>query len=151
MSASREGSGLGGVAAVVGAGLLMVVCCAAPLLVTGGALGGVGGWLDNPWLITVGAVVLLTGAAYALRCRARRRGARPEDCCPIVPGPPPTKKTPRAVTSGEQQRPPRGEEFFDDPGTSAQAQSGPGRGVRGVHEVDLPDVQDAGRRPGEHS
>ncbi|MGA5442337.1 mercury transporter [Streptomyces griseoincarnatus] len=89
MSASRERSGLGGIAAVVGAGLLMVVCCAGPLLVAGGALGAVGGALASPWLITVGAVVVLAGIGYGLRCRARRRrGAGPEDCCPTVPAEP---------------------------------------------------------------
>ncbi len=89
MSASRERSGLGGLAAVVGAGPLMVVCCAGPLLVAGGALSAVGGALANPWLITVGAVMLLAGAGYALRCRARRRrGAGPEECCTTVPADP---------------------------------------------------------------
>ncbi len=75
-------------AAAVGAGLLMVVCCAGPLLVAGAALGVVGGALAKAWLITVGAVVLLAGAAYA-RCRTRRRrGAGPEDCCTTVPARP---------------------------------------------------------------
>lgn len=102
MSASRERSGPGGVAAVVGAGLLMVVCCAGPLLLAGGALGAVGGALRNPWLITVGVVVLLIGAAYALLCRVRRRrGARPQDCCPTVPGMPTHQEDDPAVTSGE--------------------------------------------------
>lgn len=89
MSASRERSGPGGLTAVAGAGLLMVVCCAGPLLVAGGALGAVGGALANWWLITVGAVVLLACAGYALRCRARRRrGAGPEECCSTVPAGP---------------------------------------------------------------
>ncbi|MBZ9644828.1 hypothetical protein [Streptomyces sp. PSKA30] len=75
-----------GVIAAVAAAVVMAVCCAGPLLVAGGTLGAVGGALANPWLITVGAVVLLAGAAYAVRCRARRRrGAGPEDCCPNVP------------------------------------------------------------------
>lgn len=73
---------------MVVAGLLMVVCCAGPLLVAGGALGAIGGVLRNPWLITVGAVVLLTGTVHVLRCRARRRGAGPQDCCPTGPAPP---------------------------------------------------------------
>ncbi|MBT2366116.1 hypothetical protein J7E88_12555 [Streptomyces sp. ISL-10] len=76
-------------AAAVGAGLVMVVCCAGPLLVAGGALGTVGGALANPWVIAVGAVILLAGTGYALRCRARgRRGAGPDDCCPTVPAEP---------------------------------------------------------------
>ncbi|MEU8849700.1 mercury transporter [Streptomyces sp. NPDC048564] len=87
--APGERLGLSSVAAVVGAGLLMVVCCAGPLLVAGGALGAVGGILADGWLITVGAVILLAGTGYALRCRVRRRrGASPDDCCPTVPAPP---------------------------------------------------------------
>ncbi|MFE9651254.1 mercury transporter [Streptomyces sp. NPDC006365] len=90
MSASRERSRVGGAATVIGAGLVMVVCCAGPLLVAGGAFSAVGGAPANPWLITMGVVVLLVGTAYALRCRVRRRhGAGPEDCRPNVPGPPP--------------------------------------------------------------
>ncbi|MET9969235.1 mercury transporter [Streptomyces sp. NPDC006356] len=104
MSASRERSGLGAAAAAVGAGLLMVVCCAGPLLVAGGALGAVGGALAKPWLVTVGAVLLLAGAGYALRCRARRRrDAGPDDCCTTVPAAPNhTKRSTRAVTSAER-------------------------------------------------
>lgn len=89
ISASRERSGLGGIAAAVGAGLLTVVCCAGLLLVAGGALGALGGALANPWLIAVGVVMLLAGTGYAVHCRARRRrGARPDDCCPTVPAEP---------------------------------------------------------------
>jgi hypothetical protein len=89
VSVSRDRSRLGALAAAVGAALLMVVCCAGPLPVAGGALGAVGGALANGWLITVGAVVLLAGADYALRCRTRRRrGAGPDDCCPTVPAQP---------------------------------------------------------------
>ncbi|MED7828111.1 mercury transporter [Streptomyces chiangmaiensis] len=85
MSRSRERSGFGGAVAVVGAALVVVVCCAGPLLVAGGVLGAVGGVLSNPWLVAVGAVVLLAGTAYALRWRVRRRrGAGSEDCCPSV-------------------------------------------------------------------
>ncbi|MCK8438889.1 hypothetical protein G3I77_39700 [Streptomyces sp. D2-8] len=76
MPASGERSGPGGTAVAVGAGLQMVVCCAAPLLAAGGALGVVGGALSHGWLITVGAVILLAGAGCPLRCRVgRRRGA----------------------------------------------------------------------------
>jgi predicted phage tail protein len=75
--------------AAVGAALVMVVCCAGPLLVAGGALGAVGGALTNPWLITVGAVMVLAGTGYALTRQARRRrGAGPDDCCPTVPAEP---------------------------------------------------------------
>ncbi|UXY25158.1 mercury transporter [Streptomyces sp. HUAS TT20] len=87
MSASRERSRFGGAVAVA-AGLVLVVCCAGPLLLGGAGLGAVGGALANLWLITVGAVVLVAGTASALWCRARRRrGAGPDGCCPTVPDP----------------------------------------------------------------
>lgn len=85
MSASRERSGPGGVAAAVGAALAAVVCCALPLLVAGGALGTVGTALRNPWLITVGVVLLVTGTVYVRRRRARRRSPGLHDRCPPVP------------------------------------------------------------------
>ncbi|MFI7019190.1 mercury transporter [Streptomyces sp. NPDC050164] len=89
MSSSRERSGLGGLAAAVGAALLVMVCCAGPLLVAGGALSALGGVLANGWLISVGAVILFAGAGYTLHCRAlRRRGAGPDDCCPTIPASP---------------------------------------------------------------
>ncbi|MCP3818514.1 hypothetical protein NLX86_10405 [Streptomyces sp. A3M-1-3] len=85
MSGSRGRSGGVG---LVAAGLLMVLCCAGPLLVGAGALGAVGGALRNPWLISVAAVVAVMAVGYVLRCRAgRRRGAVPEDCCPPEPRP----------------------------------------------------------------
>jgi hypothetical protein len=86
MTGRRERSGARGALALLAAGLVLVLCCAGPLLVAGGALGAVGGALRNPWLITVGAVMALMAVAYALRCRAHRRhGAGPEDCCSSVP------------------------------------------------------------------
>jgi hypothetical protein len=88
MSGRREDSGVRGTLVLLGAGLVMVVCCAGPLLVAGGALGAVGGALRNPGLITVGALMALIAIAYALNCRTRRRrGAGPEDCCSSVPLP----------------------------------------------------------------
>jgi hypothetical protein len=78
-SSDREGT-----TAVVAVGLLMVLCCAGPLLVAS----AVGGALRNPWLITVGAVVVLAAVVHVLWCRVRRRrGAGPEDCCPSVTSP----------------------------------------------------------------
>ncbi len=68
MPASGERSGPGGVAVTVGAGLLMVVCCAGSLLVAGGALGAVGGALANGWLITVGTA--FSWPAQSTRCGA---------------------------------------------------------------------------------
>ncbi|WP_328399500.1 hypothetical protein OHS70_21625 [Streptomyces sp. NBC_00390] len=45
-------------------------------LLGAGVLAAVGGFLSNPWLIMVGAMVVVM--AYLLRCRIRRcRGAVP--------------------------------------------------------------------------
>ncbi len=67
----------------------MVMCCAGPLLLAGGTLSGLGGTLCNPWLITVGALVVLISVIHVLRCRARRHHhAGPDDCCPTVPAEP---------------------------------------------------------------
>ncbi|WP_199796532.1 hypothetical protein [Pseudonocardia dioxanivorans] len=58
-----------GVAAVA---LLGALCCAGPALLAAGALGAVGSWLSNPWLIAAAAALGLAAAGWALR----RHGAR---------------------------------------------------------------------------
>ncbi|KQH80833.1 hypothetical protein AO501_26735 [Mycobacterium gordonae] len=63
----------------------MLVCCAAPLLIAGGALGVLGGALGNAWLISAAPVVVIATVGYTL-CR-RGRG-EPPGCCP--PGGPDT-------------------------------------------------------------
>ena len=77
-------SGLGGGLAMAGFGLLMVLCCASPVLIAGGALGVLGGAVRSPWLIAVGALVVLAALGYTLRRRARRNlpGGDRRDCCP---------------------------------------------------------------------
>ncbi|UGY94758.1 hypothetical protein [Streptomyces gobiensis] len=84
MPAPHEPASRGGRLAAVNAGSLMVLCCAGPLLLSGGALGAAGAALGNPWLISVGAGLVLIAIAHTLRCRFRRlRGdAGAEDCCP---------------------------------------------------------------------
>ncbi|MBT2391862.1 hypothetical protein J7E87_21105 [Streptomyces sp. ISL-1] len=75
MPASGERSGLRGMSAAVGAGLLLVLSCGGPLLVAGGAAVTVGGARGSPLLITVGAVMVLTAliaVVHALRRRAHR-------------------------------------------------------------------------------
>lgn len=62
-------------AAGLGAAVLMIVCCAAPVLVAVGALGALGGVLGNPWVIAAAIIVL---AAAVIR---RRRSGR-HACCP---------------------------------------------------------------------
>lgn len=80
-STSDDGPGL---RATVGMVLLLVLCCALPVLIVSGALGLLGSVVGNPWLI--GAVALALGTLAAL---ARRRGgsARSGDsaCCPPAP------------------------------------------------------------------
>ena len=69
--AERTGEGWGvlGVAALL---MLPVLCCAGPALLAGGALGTVGAFLANPWLIGAGVTVLLVGLGWALSRRASR-------------------------------------------------------------------------------
>ncbi|HEX5403022.1 MAG TPA: mercury transporter [Pseudonocardiaceae bacterium] len=75
--------GVGGTLAVVGGGLLMVLCCAGPVLLAGSTLTAVGGALRSPWLLGAGAVVVLAALGYTFRRRVRRpTSAGSEDCCP---------------------------------------------------------------------
>lgn len=70
-------------------GALMLLRCAGPLLTAGAALVVVGGVLRHPWLVTIGAMIVLMAATHALRCHVlRRRGAVSADgCCADVPPP----------------------------------------------------------------
>ncbi|MEU9279742.1 hypothetical protein [Streptomyces sp. NPDC048341] len=67
-----------GALAAVGAGLVMVACCAGPVLLAGGALGALGGVLRNPWIIAAATAVV--AAAIAVLVHRRRAGRRA--CCP---------------------------------------------------------------------
>ncbi|HCA84710.1 MAG TPA: hypothetical protein DEQ61_03955 [Streptomyces sp.] len=67
-----------GALAAVGAGLVMVACCAGPVLLAGGTLGALGGLLRNPWIIATATVVV--AAAIAVLVRRRRAGR--SACCP---------------------------------------------------------------------
>lgn len=71
----------GGLLVAAGAGLLMVVCYALPLLVAGGALAGVGGVLGSPWVIGAGIVIVTT----TLVAGRRRRRKVVRGCCPPAP------------------------------------------------------------------
>ncbi|WP_432250780.1 MauE/DoxX family redox-associated membrane protein [Streptomyces sanyensis] len=64
-------------------------------------------------------------------------------------GPAPAGRGSRGGRRPRSGRPGR-EESCDGPDTRAEAQGGPGRGVRGVHQVDLPAVQDSRRCAGQH-
>ncbi|MGQ0826699.1 MAG: hypothetical protein ACT4OX_17020 [Actinomycetota bacterium] len=54
----------------VGIALAMVLCCAGPVLVAGGALTAVGGFFGNPLVIAVGLAVVVVAVAVVVRGRA---------------------------------------------------------------------------------
>jgi hypothetical protein len=90
MPGSREPSGLRGMPAAIGRALLMVLPCAGPLLVAGGVAVAVGASRRNPWLIAVGAVMVLAAVARTPRYRSRRGAglriaARPSPHHPTQP------------------------------------------------------------------
>lgn len=67
--------------AIVGGGLLVLVCCAGPALLAAGMLGALGGVLRNPVLAGVaGLVVAVAVGAVALRRAGHRAEQQP--CCP---------------------------------------------------------------------
>ena len=71
-------SGRGGIAVIIGA-LTLVLCCAGPALIAGGALTAVGGTLGSPIVITVGVALVVTAIAITLRRRLQRAAAKPVD------------------------------------------------------------------------
>lgn len=73
-----EPSGVGVAAAGIAAAFLVIVCCAGPALIAAGALGAIGGFLGNPWVIA--AVLLVLAAAVTAAVRRRRAGR--DACCP---------------------------------------------------------------------
>ena len=74
--------------------LFAVVCCAVPALVAAGALGVIGVWLANPWVIGAGIVVLAASVAWI--ARRRTRASDSADCCsPREPGQPDLPQTKR--------------------------------------------------------
>ncbi|HEY3095273.1 MAG TPA: phage holin family protein [Acidimicrobiia bacterium] len=63
-----SGAGLGVLAIVA-----LVVCCAAPVLISAGVLAAIGTWLCNAIVIAVAAVLVAGAVVYAFY--RRRRGA----------------------------------------------------------------------------
>lgn len=62
--------------------LLPILCCGLPLLIAGGALGGIGAVIGNPWVI--GAAAALVVGVVATRVRRRGGGsarAADDSCC----------------------------------------------------------------------
>lgn len=60
----------------------MIVCCARPTLVAAGALGALGGFLGNAWVIAAAVVVLVAAVTAVVR---RRRSGRDACCLPTGP------------------------------------------------------------------
>ncbi|GAA4888940.1 hypothetical protein H7X46_23280 [Pseudonocardia sp. C8] len=56
-----------GVLATIGLGVLLVLCCAVPALIAAGALGVLGAWLRNPWVIgaALGAALVVAWQVWA--------------------------------------------------------------------------------------
>jgi hypothetical protein len=67
---------LSGPLAAVGVGLLMVVCCAGPVLLAAGGLSVLGAALHHPWLIVGAAVVVLAAVGLTVRGLAKTSGSR---------------------------------------------------------------------------
>ncbi len=58
---------------------LAVLCCAGPALLAAGALGALGGWLADPWLIGAAVVLIAAAVARALRRRTTHTPDAGED------------------------------------------------------------------------
>jgi hypothetical protein len=70
-------------AAVAGIGVLLVVCCALPVLIAGGVLAGLGGVLGSPWLLGLGVLVVAAAVAFTM---TRNRHGFPEAGTGTPPG-----------------------------------------------------------------
>ncbi|MEU9426257.1 hypothetical protein AB0D87_26025 [Streptomyces sp. NPDC048342] len=98
---NKEPSGAGTATAGIGVALLMIACCALPVLIAGGALAGLGGVLGNPWLIA--AAVVLVAAAITAIVRRRRSGR--DACCPPTGSPQTPADRDRSHTPADQEGP----------------------------------------------
>lgn len=70
-------AGWWGIAALV----LMLVCCALPLLLLAGTLGALSAWRSNPRLIAAAALILLALLGWAWQGRRGHRNTG-TGCCP---------------------------------------------------------------------
>jgi mercuric ion transport protein len=78
MSESKPNSGPGRIAVILG-GLALVLCCAGPTLIAGGALSAIGTALSSPFVIAIGLALVMTAIAITLRHRVQGRPAKPGD------------------------------------------------------------------------
>lgn len=81
--------GVGGALGGLGLVAAMVLCCAGPALVAGGAFAALGGWLRNPLVIILGAAIVAVAASSMVR-----RWRAGHACCPL----------PRDVSSNDSER-----------------------------------------------
>lgn len=75
----RVAGWLGGIAATGASGIAAVFCCTPAAAVAGASVAATGGILRNPWLITVGILLV---AAMAIAALVLRRTGGAENCCP---------------------------------------------------------------------
>lgn len=61
-----------GVLTTISVGVVLVLCCAAPVLLAAGALGVLGAWLRNPWVIGAAVAAALL-VAWQVWTRHRGR------------------------------------------------------------------------------
>jgi len=79
MSESKPtNSARGAIAVGIGA-IVLVLCCAGPALIAGGALGAMGATLGNPIAVAIGVALIVTAIAITLRRRAQHGAAKPGD------------------------------------------------------------------------
>jgi hypothetical protein len=83
---NKDRSGLGGSLLGLGAIGAVTLCCAGPLLISAGLLGGLGGVLGNP-VILLAAGALLVGALVLAPARRSRPTGSASCCPPDVPQP----------------------------------------------------------------
>jgi len=79
MSESKPANSTRGPIAVGIGAFALVLCCAGPALIAGGALGTIGAALGNPTVIAIGVVLIVTAIAITLRRRAQHVAAKPGD------------------------------------------------------------------------
>jgi len=68
---NEPGPRVGATGAVL-VGFALVLCCAGPALIAGGALSAIGGVLSNPLVIALGVMLILAAVLVTLRRRATR-------------------------------------------------------------------------------
>ena len=74
----RDGSG--GPLPAIGIGVAILVCCAGPLLIAGGALGLLGAWVRDGWIAVLAgaaAVAVVAWITARRRCTPRSASRRP--------------------------------------------------------------------------